>query len=122
MRYPEIRFHNKEQYGLNFEVPKNYKELVKKIDEDFIRGTQNSAKLVLKEFEVHCEFPQFQWDKERGLHAIHIGEGRGAYLGCGENLEEDEGYIFKNIDESWQALAVFNIISLYLNRLQEYKK
>lgn len=115
MSYPEIRFHNKEQYSLNFEVPDTYNELVNKIDEDFIRGTINSARPVLKEFGVRCEFPQFQWDEKRGLHSIYIGDGRGAYL-------YENKWIFKNIDESWQALAVFNIISLYLNRLQEYKK
>ncbi len=113
MKYPRINFTG--AYHLDLDVPENYKEIVKNIDENFIRGTENLAKIVLKEFEAEDIPTSFQWDKERGLCGINIGQ-------CGIFLYENKKYIFKNIDESWQALAVFNVISLYLNKLMDYKK
>ena len=113
MRYPSIKFSG--IYHLDLEIPENYNELVKNIDEDFIRGTKNLVQLILKEFEAKGPLFNLQFDEKRGLHGIHIGNGRGAYL-------YENKWVFKNIDESWQAFAVFNIISLYLNKLQEYKK
>lgn len=113
MKYPRIEFSG--IYHLDLEVPEHYNELIKNIDENFIRGTKNLAQLILKEFEAGGSLFNLQFDEKKGLYGIHIGKGRGAYL-------YENKWIFKNIDESWQALAVFNIISLYLNRLQEYKK
>ena len=121
MKYPRIEFHksyNKWSYSLDYEVPENYEKLIKNIDENFIKKTQNLAKLVLKEFDVVCEYPVFQWNEKRGLHSIYIGDGRRALL-LENSLGKNERYFFQNISESWHALALFNIISLYLNKLQD---
>ena len=113
MKFPRIY----KGYILDYEVPENYEELVKNIDEKFIKATKNLAKKVLEEFEIESKYPYFHWDNKKGLEAIHLGrEGRGAFFN-----KDNRKWVFKNIDESWQALAVFNIISLYLNRLQQTK-
>jgi len=109
MKFPRIY----KGYVLEYEVPENYEELIKNIDEQFIKITENLAKKVLEEFGGY-KYPSFQWDEKRGLHSIVIGNGRGAYLDS-----YTRRWIFKNIGYENQALAVFNIISMYLNKLQE---
>lgn len=110
MKFPRIY----KGYFLAYEVPENYEESIKNIDEKFIKVTENLAKKVLEEFETGYKYPSFRWDEKRGLHSIVIGDGRGAYL------NKDNGrWIFKNIAYEDQALAVFNIISMYLNKLQQ---
>ena len=110
MKFPRIY----NGYILEYEVPENYEELIKNIDEKFIKVTENLAKKVLEEFGGY-KYPSFQWDKKRGLHSIVIGNGRGAYL------NDNRRWVFKNIDYENQALAVFNIISTYFNKLQQTK-
>ena len=116
MKYPTII----NGFSLDCEVPQNYRDLAAKIDEQFMTGLKNYSKLILNDFGIKYDFPSFQWDSERGLHSICIGEGRGAYL----NVNGEGGktkFLFKNIDTEMQAIAVLNIISTYFNRLQEYK-
>jgi len=109
MKFPRIY----KGYVLEYEVPENYEELIKNIDEQFIKRTQDLAKRVLEEFGHGYKYPSFQWDEKRGLHSIVIGNGRGAYL------NDNRRWVFKNIVYEDQALTVFNIISMYLNKLQE---
>lgn len=113
MKFPRIR----RGPMLDFQFPEDYKALFKRTDDNFKRETENLFKFTLEEWNINPTIEDFHWDDEIGLEAIHLGEGSGAYF-----IPDKRKWVYKNIDRYYQALAVFNMISLYLNRLEEYRE
>jgi len=115
MGYPRIHSHGG-MFHLDFELPKNYEKMVECIDKKFIASLTGVSKCILEEFDAG-ETIYFHWDKRRGVHGIHIGTGQGALLN--EGSDDEKRYVFKNLKEWNRAFAVINIITTYLNKLEE---
>jgi len=106
-----------ENFVLHLDIPKDYKTLVKKIDESFKKGIESSAQKILENFGLGAQLSLFHWDA-RGLYEFFIGAGNGGAL-----FDQETGHwSFKSVKYYRDALAVSNILTLYLNNLQQYRE
>jgi len=131
-KYPEIEVYNGNYNLVNFKLPNNYKKLAKSIDDGFKKYMEMEAKSILKQFEVTCDNPNLQWGEDGlecliighgGNSAAHIIEGPGGNSAAHiiEGPDSVKRWVFKNIVWGNEALALFGIISRYMNAL-EHKK
>lgn len=103
-------------FGLYWRIPKEYRELVKKITPEFREGMQKRADLTQKSFGLSTysgSYPKLSWSEEKGLTSIVAGTG----CPC-VTLGSMNNYSFHNVDSSVQALALIEMLSIYLNGLQ----
>lgn len=112
MDYPFIEMGGNEEFKLYMKPPKEFKDLVSKINNVFKNNFEKRTLEILQRFNVcNTKDPTFLWD-DRGLCLVAIHPQYGFYL---KNFED--GFKYKNVGNPQDALAFFNIISLYYQAL-----
>jgi len=103
-------------FDLYWRMPKEHRELIKKITPEFREGMQKMANLTQKSFGLpnsSGSYPRLSWSEEKGLTGIVVGNGCPCVM-----LGSMSNYSFHNVDFSTQALALIEMLSIYLNGLQ----
>jgi|SRR3972149_1481812 len=115
--YPRIsKTEDRLGFGLYWRIPKEHRELVKKISLEFREGIQKRVDLTQKNFGLPASngsYPKLSWSGEKGLTSIVIGDGCPCVI-----LGSMNNYDFHNVNSSIQALALIEMLSIYLNGLQ----
>lgn len=110
------------KYGLDLMLPEEYREWIKKIDDNVKIGTQKKCNLIQAKCNLDTSngtFPGLEWSSnERGLLRIVIG----MHCPCAKLDEEGRRFFFHNVSTSVQSLALLSMLTAYLNGLQLYKQ
>lgn len=113
--YPRVSYSNG-SFGLDFKVPREYREWIRAITPEFKEGFGKKARQIYEGFDLSQKgFPELKWG-DRGLTAIGFDD-------CSARLTSMEnGFDFHNVRNGTCAIALLNILSSYLNAIQILSK